>query len=47
MRGNVLLIEDEEALRMIVGDRLRNEGYTVDYAADGDEGFEKAARLPV
>lgn len=31
---------------MTVGDRLRNEGYAVDCAADGDEGFEKATQLP-
>lgn len=46
MRGNVLFVEDEEALRMTVGDRLRNEGYAVECAADGDEGFEKATQLP-
>src|SRR5579862_2155199 len=46
MRGNVLFIEDEEALRMTVGDRLSNEGYAVEYAADGDQGFEKATQLP-
>ena len=46
MQPNVLFVEDEEALRMTVGDRLRNEGYRVDYAVDGDEGFEKATRLP-
>jgi two-component system alkaline phosphatase synthesis response regulator PhoP len=46
MRGNILFVEDEEALRMTVGDRLRSEGYAVEYAADGDEGFEKATQLP-
>jgi two-component system, OmpR family, alkaline phosphatase synthesis response regulator PhoP len=46
MRPNVLLVEDEEALRMTVGDRLRTEGYLVDYATNGDEGFEKATHLP-
>jgi len=46
MRGNVLFVEDEEALRMTVGDRLRNEGYAVECAADGDEGFEKATQIP-
>ncbi|MGD0907139.1 MAG: response regulator transcription factor [Candidatus Acidiferrales bacterium] len=46
MRGNVLFVEDEEALQMTVGDRLRNEGYTVECAANGDEGFEKATQLP-
>jgi DNA-binding response OmpR family regulator len=46
MRGNVLFVEDEEALRMTVGDRLRNEGYAVEYAANGDQGLEKATQLP-
>jgi DNA-binding response OmpR family regulator len=46
MRPSVLFVEDEEALRMTVGDRLRSEGYLVDYAADGDEGLEKATQLP-
>ncbi len=46
MRANILLIEDEEALRMTVGDRLRNADYGVEYAADGDEGYEKATLLP-
>lgn len=46
MRGNVLFVEDEEALQMTVGDRLRKEGYGVDCAGNGDEGFEKATQLP-
>jgi two-component system alkaline phosphatase synthesis response regulator PhoP len=46
MRPSVLFVEDEEALRMTVGDRLRSEGYIVDCAADGDEGLEKATQLP-
>jgi len=46
MRGNVLFVEDEQALQMTVGDRLRNEGFAVEYAANGDEGFEKATQLP-
>jgi len=46
MRGNVLFVEDEEALQMTVGDRLRNEGLAVEYAANGDEGLEKATRIP-
>jgi two-component system alkaline phosphatase synthesis response regulator PhoP len=46
MRGNVLFVEDEQALQMTVGDRLRNEGYAVEYAGNGDEGFEKATQLP-
>jgi two-component system alkaline phosphatase synthesis response regulator PhoP len=46
MQASLLFIEDEEALRMTVGDRLINEGYRVDYAVDGDEGLAKATRLP-
>ena len=46
MPNSILLIEDEEALRMTLGDRLRSEGYGVDFAADGDDGFEKATALP-
>jgi two-component system alkaline phosphatase synthesis response regulator PhoP len=46
MQPNILFVEDEKALRMTVGDRLRNEGYNVDFAADGDEGLRKATDLP-
>jgi two-component system alkaline phosphatase synthesis response regulator PhoP len=41
---SILLVEDEYALRMTLGDRLRKEGYLVDCAVDGDEGLEKATR---
>jgi two-component system alkaline phosphatase synthesis response regulator PhoP len=46
MHYQVLFVEDEEALRMTVGDRLRNEGYVVEFAGNGVEGFEKATLLP-
>lgn len=46
MQPNILFVEDEKALRMTVGDRLRNEGYNVDFAADGEEGLHKATSLP-
>ena len=46
MQPNILYVEDEKALRMTVGDRLRNEGYNVDFAADGDDGLRKATGLP-
>ena len=42
MSERILVIEDEEGLRMTLGDRLRNEGYDVDFAADGNEGMNKA-----
>ena len=46
MHDNILFVEDEEALRMTVGDRLRNEGYVVEYATNGDEAIEKVTLLP-
>ncbi|HEY6350844.1 MAG TPA: response regulator transcription factor [Candidatus Angelobacter sp.] len=46
MDAHILLVEDEAGLRMTLGDRLATEGYTVDYASNGDEAFEKATRLP-
>ena len=46
MQDNILLVEDEAALRMTLGDRLRSEGYGVDYATDGPDGLDKATRLP-
>ena len=47
MSSRVLLVEDEEALRLFLGDSLRNGGYDVEYASDGVEGLEKATRLPI
>jgi len=46
MNENILLVEDEEGLRMTLGDRLRSEGYVVDFAVDGQEALDKATRLP-
>ncbi len=43
--SSVLLVEDEEALRLFLGDSLRSEGYSVETASDGAEGLEKALRL--
>lgn len=45
MKENILLVEDEEGLRMTLGDRLRSEGYVVDFACNGQEGLEKANTL--
>src|SRR4051794_33729853 len=39
----VLVVEDEPALRRGVARALREDGYAVDEAADGEEGFFKAA----
>lgn len=46
MKQSILLIEDEGALQSTLGLRLRSEGYVVDTANDGTEGFEKATTSP-
>ena len=46
MNDSLLLVEDEAALRMTLGDRLRKEGYAVDCAVDGEDGFLKATAIP-
>lgn len=42
MKFKILLIEDEPGLIITLTDRLTSEGYGVDPATDGEEGFEKA-----
>lgn len=42
MDKRILIVEDEEALCITLGDRLRREGYQVDFAFDGLNGSEKA-----
>ncbi|MFZ2784222.1 MAG: sigma-54 dependent transcriptional regulator [Sediminibacterium sp.] len=37
----ILIIDDERAIRNVLKDILGNEGYQVDEAADGEEGFKK------
>ena len=46
MKEHILLVEDEQALQSTLGLRLRGEGYVVDTANDGTEGFEKATSAP-
>jgi len=43
----LLLIEDEQALREQVSQRLQTEGYTVDACGDGKEGLYLASEYPV
>lgn len=45
MNENLLVVEDEQALRTALEMRLRAEGYVVDSAVDGDEGLRKATQL--
>ena len=40
--SRVLLIEDEVGIRVTVQDRLEAEGYDIETAADGQEGYERA-----
>jgi DNA-binding response OmpR family regulator len=42
MKPRVLVIEDEEPLRLALCDALRAEGFEVSEAADGDEGLKRA-----
>ena len=46
MKANILIVEDEEALRSTLSVRLRGEGYVVETASDGIEGFDKATTQP-
>jgi two-component system, OmpR family, alkaline phosphatase synthesis response regulator PhoP len=46
MNEEILVVEDEEALRMALGDRLQREGYVVESAPDGETGFRKATSRP-
>lgn len=39
----ILVVDDEEILRMLIADTLSFEGFVVEEAADGKEGFDKAA----
>jgi two-component system, OmpR family, alkaline phosphatase synthesis response regulator PhoP len=40
----ILLIEDEPGIVLTLTDRLTREGYSVDSAADGESGLERATR---
>jgi two-component system, OmpR family, alkaline phosphatase synthesis response regulator PhoP len=42
MKEQILIVEDEEDLRMILSDRLKGEGYQPDSVADGEQGLRKA-----
>jgi two-component system alkaline phosphatase synthesis response regulator PhoP len=46
MRESILVVEDEAALRTTLTVRLRSEGYVVNTAADGKEGYDKAIKIP-
>src|SRR6266404_9370300 len=44
MDETILVVEDDEVIRMALADRLQSEGYTVEFANDGDEGLRKVTR---
>jgi two-component system alkaline phosphatase synthesis response regulator PhoP len=44
MKKKILLIEDESGLAVTLQDRLQGEGYSVEAAADGEAGLERATR---
>jgi two-component system alkaline phosphatase synthesis response regulator PhoP len=44
MTGKILVVEDEEVIRMALEDRLKSEGYTVEFALDGEQGFQKVTK---
>jgi len=46
MKERILLVEDEEGLRMTLCDRLQCEGYIVDSAPDSEKAFEMVTSLP-
>jgi two-component system cell cycle sensor histidine kinase/response regulator CckA len=40
-KGKALVMDDEEAVRMVCGDMLKSLGFEVDYAENGEEAIEK------
>ncbi len=44
MNERILIVEDEQELCMTLGDRLRSEGYAVDFAFDEKTGSEKIGK---
>ena len=46
MKASILLIDGEQSVQSTLGLRLRSEGYVVETANDGTEGFEKAITSP-
>jgi two-component system alkaline phosphatase synthesis response regulator PhoP len=43
---SILLVDDEAGLVVTLGDRLRNEGYSVEVARDGRQGLDRALNDP-
>jgi len=45
-RAHILLVEDEQALQMTIGDRLRKENYHVECTLDGETACDKSIGCP-
>ena len=41
---NILLVEDEKKIVDFVCCGFREQGFTIDHSADGNEGYEKASQ---
>jgi two-component system nitrogen regulation response regulator NtrX len=46
-KPKILIVDDEEPLRAVLGAELESEGYLVETAADGDEAIELVQSKPV
>jgi two-component system, OmpR family, alkaline phosphatase synthesis response regulator PhoP len=46
MDAKILFVEDEETMRVFLGDRLRSAGYSVEYSGNGVDALEKATSIP-
>lgn len=46
MNESILVVEDEEALRTTLCDRLTREGFVVETSLDGEDAYEKAIGRP-
>jgi two-component system alkaline phosphatase synthesis response regulator PhoP len=44
MKKRILIVDDEQQMCMILGDRLRSEGYAVEFAFDGKSGAERIGK---
>jgi DNA-binding response OmpR family regulator len=44
--SRVLVVEDDQVLRTVIADALREDGYAVDAAADGHQALELARLAP-
>ncbi len=42
---NILLIEDDEFLRSLIGKKLSSEGFSISMAVNGEDGFRKAGEV--